>query len=673
MLDTLCDNSLTDVISFLDFNSAVRFSKVTSKALTYRVEALNHVWKDIYRRHGFAPSINLPSDYFKECQRRRKLFLNLVGYKNRIKSCFNLPNRYYSFVPVMPPIDNDWEFVPPVDFECPSFLLPDPATSEELIFLDPFDGSLSVHFSCLEKSISSVDAMTNHKVLHVSDGIQNERNFDSEQRDEIFENCADQIPNKKTCSQGIKQVLMDINDYYKTNLSHYFFLQSEGRFDSNETLREDDEVEIEIIGIDSKPLIRDEKVFGTVVIMGRVLSTESESWSSDSKIVSEIIAWKRVERDDFNQKFVCRVRSSFKTMDFDPIHERLFFVFPINEGPFRRFDAHLLDLEDSDRLDFPGGSSIVAVYPMEPFTTLEDGMSNKPLHFPQPEFILKCEHAVCAITVCPGGKRIFTSTAKGTIEEWETAEHGSGACRISAVDVKASLIKFTTRLKLLNESAIGSTNQPVMSGVLNPTIHIIERDEEDHEGEQNNFVDIYISPIVNSFHFTTHYECEGRSFISMNHLYDQGCWLLLWTKQENTSAFEVSSTITLPISSRRKPCIHFDGRRLLVLGQDHIGVIILVYQVVSTFESIRRTPSKPYRKGDKCAGVKNISQKNRVEFVNRIRHVALGGMQHFDPAFMTVNERFIIINTKSGNLLEGAPENLNEGLLIIDLEDHSFH
>ncbi len=40
--------------------------------------------------------------------------------------------------------------------------------------------------------------------------------------------------------------------------------------------------------------------------------------------------------------------------------------------------------------------------------------------------------------------------------------------------------------------------------------------------------------------------------------------------------------INLPLSARCQPAVHFDGRRLIVFGKNHIGLIILVYQVLGT-------------------------------------------------------------------------------------------
>ena len=70
-------------------------------------------------------------------------------------------------------------------------------------------------------------------------------------------------------------------------------------------------------------------------------------------------------------------------------------------------------------------------------------------------------------------------------------------------------------------------------------------------------------------------------------------------------------------------------------------------------------------------GVINMHQ-SCVEYVNRIRHCGLGGFEYYDNMLMTVNERFIAVNTKTGNLLmesEGTGPPRCEGLFIVDLED----
>ena len=72
-------------------------------------------------------------------------------------------------------------------------------------------------------------------------------------------------------------------------------------------------------------------------------------------------------------------------------------------------------------------------------------------------------------------------------------------------------------------------------------------------------------------------------------------------------------------------------------------------------------------------GVINLRVPSRIEYVNRIRHCGLGGFEYYDSMFMTANERFIAVNTKTGNLLSSGHSSTPrcEGLFIIDLEDQT--
>ena len=62
-----------------------------------------------------------------------------------------------------------------------------------------------------------------------------------------------------------------------------------------------------------------------------------------------------------------------------------------------------------------------------------------------------------------------------------------------------------------------------------------------------------------------------------------------------------------------------------------------------------------------------------TRFANRIRHVALSGMENalYEALYMTANERFVILNTKTGNLLSGSSTPYREGLIVIDLRDEA--
>ena len=86
-------------------------------------------------------------------------------------------------------------------------------------------------------------------------------------------------------------------------------------------------------------------------------------------------------------------------------------------------------------------------------------------------------------------------------------------------------------------------------------------------------------------------------------------------------------------------------------------------------------PKKRKGKGmEESGGVINLLNERRIKFVNRIRHAGLSGLEYFDSFIMTANERFIVVNTKSGNLIAtDGSRNANEGLLVIDLEEHESY
>ena len=114
-----------------------------------------------------------------------------------------------------------------------------------------------------------------------------------------------------------------------------------------------------------------------------------------------------------------------------------------------------------------------------------------------------------------------------------------------------------------------------------------------------------------------------------------------------------------------------------IFGRDHIGLIFLVYHVLGTrydqdeFNS-EKAPSERKGKGnEESGGVVNLLGERRVEFVNRIRHAGLGGLEYFDSFIMTANERYIVVNTKTGHLVasDGARDT-SQGLLVVDLQEH---
>ena len=60
-----------------------------------------------------------------------------------------------------------------------------------------------------------------------------------------------------------------------------------------------------------------------------------------------------------------------------------------------------------------------------------------------------------------------------------------------------------------------------------------------------------------------------------------------------------------------------------------------------------------------------------VKLVNRIRVAGCDGLEYFDSMLMTANERYVVVNTKTGNLIGCDGRNACEGLLVIDLLESS--
>ncbi len=87
-------------------------------------------------------------------------------------------------------------------------------------------------------------------------------------------------------------------------------------------------------------------------------------------------------------------------------------------------------------------------------------------------------------------------------------------------------------------------------------------------------------------------------------------------------------------------------------------------------DSSRKNPAANERATEKSGGVVNLTDVERMVYVQRIRHAGLGGLEYYDNIFMTLNERFIVVNTKTGNLLDNSENGSTEGLIVIDLEQY---
>ena len=172
-------------------------------------------------------------------------------------------------------------------------------------------------------------------------------------------------------------------------------------------------------------------------------------------------------------------------------------------------------------------------------------------------------------------------------------------------------------------------------------------------------------------------------FITKQRSPENGTTLLLWqtstvSSEKNThdninEQFQITAMVNLPLAAQCHPSVHFDGRRIIVLGRDHIGQILLVYHVLNTRYGLDEfgevSTRVPGLNGEESGGVIQTTEERRIKFINRIRHAGLGGVEYFDSMLLSANERFIFCNTKRGNLIGSDSErNASEGLLVIDLQ-----
>ena len=336
IFDDLCDDTLSEILIACDFRSAVRFVKCTSTSLRQRVlvphrrasgdnsydcqlparnsRRLDHVWKEIYIRHGFSPvkagqqplqcppsllsssptsvsmivSSSPPSqstglDYMSHCRDRRRLqrnlFQNHISKPKQTQQCFSLPNRFFYFLPVVPfdTIDEGRGFAernfdpPPVLFDCDSFALTSTGTGSELLMLDPFNGSLSILSDCIQHGIASDEAMMEKAMVDAASFIRNRDHFgvskewkDEHIAGEIIDANVYHNHSRHEFKTPPNQQLLHPDEDFTLDLAEYFPNHARQRqlrqhYLHNDTAGFDNiapqEFEMTYVGVDAKPIL----------------------------------------------------------------------------------------------------------------------------------------------------------------------------------------------------------------------------------------------------------------------------------------------------------------------------------------------------------------------------------------------------------------------------------
>ena len=371
-------------------------------------------------------------------------------------------------------------------------------------------------------------------------------------------------------------------------------------------------------------------------------------------------------------------------------------------------------------------------------TTDKDQMRRR--YFPEAETFIETHRPVNCFVIDPTGEALVVGTDGGCVEVWTTSCKRTGQkgddtemSQVQVLTVEQAVVavkeRERERLANLKLKRLRSVSDAVPPEEDDHRVSFGEKDEsmllddsceddniggdEDVEmdeaeavtdgsnageapdengetgGQGSSLTQCKSTRKINEIFHPRHLGLHRAGFVTLQHHRTEGATLALWQKPSLDQSvanpkekFELSAIINLPLSPQRKPQVHYDGRRLIVVGQDHIGVIVLIYHVLSTWEDkvmFDNDPHESYEHDEnesgmpreESGGVINLSPSTRrVRYVNRIRNVGLGNLEAYDPIYCTCNERYVVVNTKCGNLIGGdGGTNACEGLFVIDLED----
>ena len=646
-------------------------------------------------------------DYLRHGRHRRQLLQNLLQLRRKSrKHCFHLPNRYFSFLPISPCSNGDddsdsdnmmFEDPPPLMFECDSFCLTSTGDGTEFLLLDPFDGSLSLFPNVVQNAVASTEGMMEQAMLEAAHAIRHkdELSYMDWQEEHIAGEVIDESiyrnHTRHEYPSSPSQSLLTPDDYFAFPVGDYFP-------DMPQPRPIGEEFEMAYVGVDSKPIMRDGKIEGNMIGVGRCVRNDA-ILRGEELVCTELTAWFKTNQEaHYTERRVCRFPWTFHYVDLDPIYKRLYVSFYPRDGP-------TLANPDTDRppplgrFSYSFGRSAIAVYPMILHT---DGLEGEDQHkyFPEPIFWIRCEHPISSFSIDPTGSILMVATIRGTLELWQVKE--APARLISRLLIRGCLQRSIGQLfmKYKNSSLLDSTAtrrssamrgmemvfsvQDQISGETNslgrppdsePFPFLADGSEGGLLNDNSDFLFVLrrqsdlerLRVPVDSFFLSRHLSIDKCGFVTLQHSSEEGSSLLLWRLEKGQ--WETVSIINLPLSSRRMPRVFFDGTRLIVYGEDHIGIIILLYHVLNSNEDITLFDLKS---GEEASGgVYNLTDPPRVRFAHRVRHVALGGIESMDSIHLTCNERFVVVNTKTGNLLGEGTSPFSEGLLVIDLQDRT--
>ena len=180
----------------------------------------------------------------------------------------------------------------------------------------------------------------------------------------------------------------------------------------------------------------------------------------------------------------------------------------------------------------------------------------------------------------------------------------------------------------------------------------------------------------------------------------QECLQVFWEFDRIALSWQISSIIVLPINNIRdlmaSPQYHYDGQKLIVLGHDHLGYVLLIYEIFmgTDTETLKQSDDalSPQCRGrcEQSGGVYNFPdisideaednqytdnatptpkrRRRRIKFRKHIRHEALGigRAVHATLMQMSCNERFIVVRIRDENSTDP------DRIIYFDLDSSEF-
>ena len=525
MFEHLCNDTVANVIAFLNFNAAIAFTKalnltnrqqlsprtagteiLTSRSRSrsrssaivckqaksnaanhqneYMQQCFHQLWRDIYTRHLFSPpdyndDCNL--DYVQLCNQKRMLLNRLMNQNcRRIKSCFSIPNQCFYFRPLQPEgegavgiVDDDF---PPVDFPCTSYLLTSPGTGGEYVLLDPFDGSLTVYnnimLDVVPKEMPAIETGLLESVLSKRDSVQNMRPRQSKQ-----ESAAAGLKARKS-----NEILFSVEDYFQLDLSEYL-AQNQGRFPHRRMngLAEDDDVVVDWIGIDTHTMIDSQQnMIGTMICAARELLVDNtgavDGRGNEYLTCTELLAWKKT-RDDGKYgecRYKCRMDGSPFYMEVCAMNERVYACF----APEQHGDDNVLQDEDDEFIndDVAGihRSKRIVIFPL----MKDDGGSGTDRKFfPQVQETFVCNRPISSFVIEPTGNHLIIGTDNGTVEIWNVGKSTHKPSLRERIDITAQIEEVTVTPAVDGKAETASAQMESVSS--SDDMHSMEEDSVD--------------------------------------------------------------------------------------------------------------------------------------------------------------------------------------------------